>query len=95
VRLEMTAHVLRIAEGGTFEVHHILLGGNQMLATMAHNSDILGSHQSLVVSLVSCSMEPGGRTGERLEMVAAKAGNYTLVLVVVVVVVDEIDSRIA
>jgi len=37
-------------------------------------------------------MEPGGRTGERLEMVAAKAGNYTLVLVVVV---DEIDSRIA
>jgi hypothetical protein len=42
-------------------------------------------------------MEPGGRTGERLEMVAAKAGNYTLVLVVVVVVVvvDEIDSRIA
>ena len=28
-------------------------------------------------------------------MVAAKAGNYTLVLVVVVAVVDEIDSRIA
>ena len=44
-------------------------------------------------------MEPGGRTGERLEMVAAKAGNYTLVVVVVVVVVvdvvDEIDSRVA
>jgi len=40
-------------------------------------------------------MEPGGRTGERLEMVAAKAGNYTLVLVVVVAVVDEIDLRIA
>jgi hypothetical protein len=42
-------------------------------------------------------MEPGGRTGERLEMVAAKAGNYTLVLVVVLVVavVDEIYSRIA
>jgi hypothetical protein len=39
-------------------------------------------------------MEPGGRSGERLEMVAAKAGNYTLV-VVVVVVMDEIDSRIA
>jgi hypothetical protein len=54
VHLEMTAHVLPIAEGGTFEVHHILLGGKQMLATMAHNSDILGSHQTLVVSLVSC-----------------------------------------
>jgi len=36
-------------------------------------------------------MEPGGRTGERLEMVPVKAGNYTLV----VVVVDEIDSGIA
>ena len=60
-----------------------------MLATMAHNSDIFGSHQSLVVSLGSCGMEPGGRTGENLEMVAAKAGNYT------VVVVDEIDSLVA
>jgi hypothetical protein len=40
-------------------------------------------------------MEPGGSTGERLEMVAAKAGNYTLVVVVVVVLVDEIDSRVA
>jgi hypothetical protein len=40
-------------------------------------------------------MEPGGRTGERLEMVAPKAGNCTLVVVVVVVVVDEIDSRVA
>jgi hypothetical protein len=39
-------------------------------------------------------MEPGGRTRERLEMVAAKGVNYTLVLVVVVVV-DEIDSWIA
>jgi hypothetical protein len=54
VHLEMMAHVLQIAEGGTFEVHHILLGGKQMLAMMAHNSDILGSHQSLVVSLVLC-----------------------------------------
>jgi len=32
-------------------------------------------------------MGPGGRTGERLEMVAAKAGSYTRV-----VVVDESDS---
>jgi len=35
-------------------------------------------------------MEHGGGTGVRLEMVAAKAGNYTLV-----VVMDEIDSRVA
>jgi len=35
-------------------------------------------------------MVQGGRTGERLEMVPAKAGNYTLM-----VVVDEIDSRVA
>jgi hypothetical protein len=33
-------------------------------------------------------MEPAGRTAERLEMVAAKAGNYTLV------VVDEIDLQV-
>jgi hypothetical protein len=34
-------------------------------------------------------MEPSGRSGECLERVAAKAGNYTLV------VVDEIELRIA
>jgi hypothetical protein len=41
-------------------------------------------------------MGQGGRTGERLEMVPAKAGNYILVVVVVVVVVvvDEIDSQV-
>ena len=48
-----------------------------MLPTMVHNCDILGFHQCLVVSLVSCSMGHGGRTGERLEMVVARAGNYT------------------
>jgi hypothetical protein len=36
-------------------------------------------------------MEPGGRTGECVDMVAAKVGNYTLVMVMV----DEIDSRVA
>jgi hypothetical protein len=36
-------------------------------------------------------MELGGKTGECLEIVAAKAGNYTLV----VVVVDGIDSWVA
>jgi len=54
VRLEMMALVLQIAEEGIFEVHHNLLGGNHILATMAHNSDILGLQQSLVESLVSC-----------------------------------------
>jgi len=34
-------------------------------------------------------MGPGGTTEERLEMVAAKAGNYTLV------VVDAIELRVA
>jgi len=34
-------------------------------------------------------MGHGGRTGERLEMVAAKADNFTLV------VVDEIDSWVS
>jgi len=49
VRLEMTAHVLWIAEGGTFDVLHNLLGGIHMLAMMAYNSDILGLHQFLDV----------------------------------------------
>jgi len=35
-------------------------------------------------------MEPGGRTGERLEMVAVKVGKYTLVEVV-----DKIHLRVA
>jgi len=84
----MTAHVLWIAEGGTFEVHQDLLGGIAMLAPIADNFDIPGLPQSLVVSFVLCWMGPGGRTVERLEIVAAKAGNYTLV-------VDEIESCIA
>jgi len=35
-------------------------------------------------------MGQGGRTEERMEMVSANAGTYTLM-----VVVDEIDSRVA
>ena len=54
VRLEMMASVLGIAEGGTFEVHYILLGGNRIFAMMAHNLDMRGLPLSLVVSLVSC-----------------------------------------
>ena len=60
-----------------------------MLVTIAHNLDILGSHQGLVAILVSSRIGLGGRSGDDLEMVAAKAGNYTLVMV------DEIDSRVA
>jgi len=52
----MMAPVRWIAEGGTFVVHYILLGGNRILATVAYNSHILGLHQSLVVSLVSSWM---------------------------------------
>jgi len=44
VHLEMMAHVLGIAVGGTFEVHRNLLGGNQWLAMKAPNSDIPGFH---------------------------------------------------
>jgi hypothetical protein len=85
----MTAHALSIAEWGTFDIYHILGGGKHSLATMGHNSDILRSLQSLVVSLVSYGMKPGGRAPERREIVAAKAGNN----IRVVVVVDEIDWR--
>jgi len=41
------------------------------------------------VGLVYCWVNRGGRTGERLEMVAAKAGNYSLV-----VGMDEINSQV-
>jgi hypothetical protein len=57
---------------------------------MAHICDNLGlHHQSLVASLVSsCCMGQGGTTGERLEMLAVTAGNYTPVE-------DEIQSEVA
>jgi len=89
VLLGMMAHVLSIAEGGTFEIHHILFGGNHMLTTMAHNPYIVLLCQSLVVSSVSCKMGPSSRTGEHLEIVAAKASKYSLV------VLDVINLQIA
>jgi len=88
VRLKMAAHVLCIAEGGSFEVHRNFLRANHMLSTTAHNSDILGLHQCLVVRFVSCWMGHCCRTRERLEMVAARAGNYNPV-------VDEFDLWVA
>jgi len=42
VLLEMTALVLGIAEGGTFETRHNHLGAGHILAMVAHNWDILG-----------------------------------------------------
>jgi len=86
--LDVTAHALWIAKGGTLHVHHDVLGGNHMLPTMALNSDRVWLPQCLVVSLVSCSMGHGVRTGECLEMVAAKLDNYTLVE-------DEFDLLVA
>jgi len=76
VRLEMMANVLSIAEEGIFEVHNNRLGGNHMLAKMAHITDILGLHQCLVVRLGSRWMGHGRKNGERLERVPAKKGNY-------------------
>jgi len=37
----MMALVLESAEGGTFETQHYHLGGGHILATEAHNFDIL------------------------------------------------------
>ena len=42
VHLVMTAPVLRIADRGTFGVHHTLLGGSLNLATMDNNWNIIG-----------------------------------------------------
>ena len=88
VRLEVMSPVLWIPKGESFVVYHNLLGGCLILATMAHNSENLGLHQSLVPILLLGWIGQGGRTGQRLEMVVAKAGNYTLV-------VDNSDSFVA
>jgi len=77
VHLEMKGPALWIAEGGTFEVHHNFLRGNSILATIGHNSNIIGLQQSVVVILVSWRIEQSVTTGERPEMVAAKAGNFS------------------
>ena len=77
VHLEMTALVLESAEGGTFETHHNHLGGGHILATVAHNFDILGLCWWLVANCMSCGIESVDKTAERLEMAAVKAGNHT------------------
>jgi hypothetical protein len=42
VHLEVTALVQGSATGGTFETRHTHLGAGHILATVAHNLDILG-----------------------------------------------------
>jgi len=74
VHLELPALVLRTVEGGTFSIHWNCPVGEHILATMAHYLEIVLLHLILVVNLVSCWVGHCGRTGECLEMVAAKEG---------------------
>ena len=48
--LKITALVLNTAEGGTFETQHNRLGGGHIIATVAHNLDILGLRCWLVAN---------------------------------------------
>jgi hypothetical protein len=92
VHLELTALVLGTAAGETFETCHNRLGGGHMLATVAHNLDIIGLYWRLVANCcVSCSMENGDKNAERLEMAAAKEGNHTHVAVDIDWCVPQID----
>jgi len=54
VHLEMMDLVLCTAEGGTFETRHNHLGAGHILATVAHNLDIVGLHCWEVANCVSC-----------------------------------------
>jgi len=74
--------------GETFEIRHNRLGGGHILVTVAHNLDIVGLRWWLVGYCVSCQMENGDKTGERLEMAAVKEGNHTHVAV-------DIDWRVS
>jgi hypothetical protein len=74
----MTALLLGTAAGESFETRHNHLGGGHILATVAHNLDIVGLSWWLVVNCcVSCSMENGNNTAECLEMAAVKVSNPT------------------
>ena len=78
VHLEMTALVLWPAAGETFETPHNRLDGYHILAMVAHNLVIVGLHCWLVANCcVSCWMDTGDKTVERLEMTAVKEGNHT------------------
>ena len=78
MHLQMTALVLDSAEGGSFENRHNHLDGRHILATVAHNVDILALRRRFVAKCVSCQMESADRTAERLEMTAVKVGNHSL-----------------
>jgi len=78
VHLEMTVLVLRTAEGRTFESRHNHLGAGHIHATVAHNFNDLGLSCWKVANFVSCWMETGINTVERMEMAPSKEGNRTL-----------------
>jgi len=54
VHLEMTGLALGTAAGEPFETRHNSLGGGHILATVAHNLDIVGLCWWLVGNCVSC-----------------------------------------
>jgi len=85
--------VLKTAEGGTFESRHNCLGGGHILATVAHNLDMLGLRWWLVANCVACWMETSDKTAERLEMAAVKVGNHTLAAEDIDQCVSQIDCR--
>lgn len=68
-----------ICSGGTLETCHNHLVGGNILASVAHNLDIVGLSGWLVVNLVSYEMENFDNTVELVEMTALKVGNHTLV----------------
>ena len=87
--LEMMALVLGTAAGETFETRHNHLGGGHILATVAHNLDIIGLRWWLVANCsVSCCMEDGNKTAEHLEKAAVKESNHTHA-------VDDTDWRVS
>jgi len=78
VHLEMTALVLGTVQGGTFETHHNHLEGGLILATVAHNFDILALHWWLVANYsVSCGMEKGEKSEECNNMGAVNECDHT------------------
>ena len=78
VHLVMMVLVLGTPEAGTFETSHNHIGGDHILATVAHNMEILGLCGWLVVNCcVLCYMENFNQTVEHLQMTAVKVGNYT------------------
>jgi len=92
VYLETMAFVFGTAAGETFETCDNCLGGGDILATVAHNWNMVGLPWWLVANCcVSCWMENGDKTAERLEMAAVKEGNHTHVAVDIAWRISQID----